>query len=134
MAKLEHHQIRSLKTNGRTTAGLPPWPAQRGWGGTLAALAIGLVLASVATQLSQAETFNVLYTFTGQQKDGANPYAGLTMDAAGNLYGTTYAGGSYGQGTVFELRHSGSSYIIMPLYSFQGGNDSPRVAVSEFLE
>ena len=130
MAKLEHHRIRSLRTNGRTTAGLPPWPAQRGWGGTLAALAIGLVLTCVATQAVQAQTFNVLYTFTGQG-DGANPYAGLTMDAAGNLYGTTYAGGSYGQGTVFELMQSGSSYVIATLYSFQGGSDGaqPRARV-----
>ena len=130
MAKLEHHRIRSLRTNGRTTAGLPPWPAQRGWGGTLAALAIGLVLTCVATQAVQAQTFNVLYTFTGQG-DGANPYAGLTMDATGSLYGTTYAGGSYGKGTVFELRRSGSEWIIMTLYSFKGGTDGaqPRARV-----
>ena len=90
-----------------------------------------LVLTCVAKQVAQAETFNVLYTFTGQQNDGANPYAGLTMDAGGSLYGTTFAGGSYGQGTVFELRHSGSNWIMMTLYSFQGGNDGaqPRARV-----
>jgi uncharacterized repeat protein (TIGR03803 family) len=42
-----------------------------------------------------------LHTFN--QKDGAEPNAGLIFDKAGNLYGTTYQGGAYGAGTVFEL-------------------------------
>jgi uncharacterized repeat protein (TIGR03803 family) len=32
-----------------------------------------------------------------------NPYGGLVRDAAGNLYGTTLAGGASGLGTVFEV-------------------------------
>ncbi|MGA3054009.1 MAG: choice-of-anchor tandem repeat GloVer-containing protein [Candidatus Korobacteraceae bacterium] len=43
-----------------------------------------------------------VYSFNGM--DGAGPQAGLILDAAGNLYGTTYAGGTYGWGTVFELQ------------------------------
>ena len=40
-------------------------------------------------------------THSLQWSDGANPYAGLTIDAAGNLYGTTFAGGSgRGYGSV----------------------------------
>ena len=45
----------------------------------------------------------VLHSFAGHPDDGAHPRAGLTIDAAGNLYGTTYIGGSLDQGTVFEL-------------------------------
>jgi hypothetical protein len=45
----------------------------------------------------------VLYTFTGGTggADGANPDAGLLQDAAGNLYGATYAGGA-GSGVIFK--------------------------------
>ena len=38
-----------------------------------------------------------------QPSDGAEPYGGLALDRAGNLWGTTIAGGSAGLGTVFEL-------------------------------
>jgi uncharacterized repeat protein (TIGR03803 family) len=53
-------------------------------------------------QLDATGKETVLYSFTGGA-DGAYPYAGLVRDAAGNLYGTTSAGGAFGGGTVFKL-------------------------------
>jgi uncharacterized repeat protein (TIGR03803 family) len=47
----------------------------------------------------------VLYSF-GNGTDAANPYAGLIFDAAGNLYGTTFYGGTYNYGTVFKITSS----------------------------
>jgi uncharacterized repeat protein (TIGR03803 family) len=44
-----------------------------------------------------------LYGFKGDT-DGANPNGGLVLDSKGNLYGTTYAGGSGDWGTAFELK------------------------------
>jgi uncharacterized repeat protein (TIGR03803 family) len=44
----------------------------------------------------------VLHTFTGSPSDGAYPYGGVILDSAGNIYGTTAGGGSYGQGTVYS--------------------------------
>ena len=85
------------------------------------AVAIVFVLAVVAIQAAQAQTFNVLYTFTGGS-NGENPSAGVTYKA-GNLYGTTWAGGPANYGTVYELKDIGSGWIYNPLYSFTGGTD-----------
>jgi len=60
----------------------------------------------------------VLYSFAGGS-DGANPYAGVIEASDGNLYGTTYAGGSSGLGTVFRITPSGTESV---LYSFAGGS------------
>src|SRR5271157_110097 len=63
-------------------------------------------------------TEQVLHSF-GNGTDGASPYAGLIFDAAGNLYGTTYLGGTYGYGTVFELTPAaGGGWTEQVLYSF----------------
>jgi uncharacterized repeat protein (TIGR03803 family) len=89
---------------------------------TLFAVALICALTVIATKLAQAQTFKVIYTFTGGQ-DGGGPNAGLTMDRAGNLYGTASGGGAHGYGTVFKLAPKGSGWIFTPLYSFQGGTD-----------
>ncbi len=79
-------------------------------------LEIGLLLA-VATLPTQAQTFTVLHNFTGGG-DGATPFAGLRMDTAGNLFGTANSGGANGVGTVFKMRHYGSSWVLTTLYTF----------------
>ncbi len=47
-------------------------------------------------------TYETLYSFAGGPNDGANPYAGVTLDG-GNLYGTTVNGGANGHGIVYEI-------------------------------
>ena len=55
--------------------------------------------------------------------NGANPYAGLIADAAGDLFGTTNTGGADNLGTVFELvNHGGVAYTPVTLLSFNGAN------------
>lgn len=73
---------------------------------------LAATLGVVANQPVEAQTFTVLYTFSGT--DGANPYAGLIRDKAGNLYGTTLNGGR-GAGNVFKLDTAG---VLTTLYSF----------------
>jgi len=48
-------------------------------------------MAMTLAQSAQAQSFTVLHSFTGGA-DGASPAAGLTLDKAGNLYGTASAG------------------------------------------
>jgi uncharacterized repeat protein (TIGR03803 family) len=68
---------------------------------------------------------SVLYTFTGGT-DGGSPQGGLVRDTAGNLYGTTEAGGDlscnppYGCGVVFKVDTTGSETV---LYAFKGAPD-----------
>lgn len=55
----------------------------------------------VLFKVTPAGQESILYTFGGVP-DGANPWGDLLLDSSGNLYGTTYNGGAYGCGTVFE--------------------------------
>ena len=89
-----------------------------------AVAALALLLAGIISPMAQGQTFKVLYSFAGYPTDGANPEAGMVMDAAGNLYGTTTYGGSHegcpGKwqcGTVFKLDTNGVETI---LYNFNG--------------
>ena len=93
------------------------------------ALAILFMLIVVANPTAQAQTFTVLHTFTGGG-DGGAPTAGVTLDGAGNLYGTTLEGGDLecnGEGpscgTVYKLQHRGSGWALNTLYAFTGGSD-----------
>ncbi|HTQ54809.1 MAG TPA: choice-of-anchor tandem repeat GloVer-containing protein [Bryobacteraceae bacterium] len=83
--------------------------------------------AGVVFRLDAASNYSVLYSFTGGA-DGGSPLAGVIRDPAGNLYGTTSAGGAANLGTVFELDPTGNETV---LYSFTGGADGgfPRAAV-----
>ena len=63
-------------------------------------------------------TEKLLHSFNGN--DGANPEAALMMDPAGNLYGTTQQGGTYGKGTVFELIPNHGKWTEKVLHSFNG--------------
>ncbi len=69
--------------------------------------------------------FNVLYTFTGTP-DGEIPYAGVTFDQKGNLYGTTNYGGTIGYGTVYRVSpptEQGGPWTETVLYSFDRGTN-----------
>lgn len=67
-------------------------------------------------------SYNLLYSFTGS---GYLPgvHQSLIMDAAGNLYGTTYYDGAYNEGSVFKLTPSGGNWTYTSLHDFTGGSD-----------
>ena len=80
----------------------------------------------VAFELTPTPTgewqFQTIYAFN-VQPDAGSPYGGLISDKFGNLYGTTYFGGTNGLGSVYKLERSGASWTETVLYSFQGGSD-----------
>ena len=69
-------------------------------------------------------TEKILYSFAGGT-DAFEPLdQGLVIDSAGNLYGTTFVGGAYGYGAVYELvAGAGGTWTEKVLYSFKGLND-----------
>src|SRR5579863_2660879 len=74
-------------------------------------------------EVDDAGQETVLYTFCSQPScaDGEGPTAGLVLDSAGNVYGTTLEGGADFAGTVFKLDLATGQETV--LYSFTGGAD-----------
>jgi uncharacterized repeat protein (TIGR03803 family) len=73
-----------------------------------------------------AWTENVLHSFAPGGGGNSGPQAGVTFDQSGNLYGTTYGGGSRDQGTVFELTPSGGVWTESVL--FNGGGHASNLS------
>ena len=56
-----------------------------------------------AFKITPTGTETVLHSFANDGTDGYYPFAGLVFGKKGILYGTTYEGGSFGDGTVFKI-------------------------------
>jgi uncharacterized repeat protein (TIGR03803 family) len=79
---------------------------------------LGYILAAAPSAVAQER---ILHNFNPNNKDGLGPYdnRSLVFDSAGNIYGTTNAGGAHDYGTVFELTPKvGGGWIEKVLYSF----------------
>ncbi len=118
MERFEQRQSRIGYGNGRRMA---------------AALLVGIAFVATAIAAAAAQTFTVIHNFNGT--DGSQPFAGVTRDTAGNLYGTTQyggilscdSGGVPGCGVAYKLRPFNSGWLFSVLYQFQGneGNFLP---------
>ncbi len=86
------------------------------------AVLIATLLLVASASVARAQE-SVLYSFLNNASDGAVAQGGLVFDAAGNLYGTTAAGGNGNHGTVFELSPGvGGIWTETVLYRFGGAN------------
>lgn len=83
-------------------------------------LALLLIPIFFAAQSASAQSFRVIYAFTGGA-DGAAPQGNLVQDKMGNFYGTTYGGGAHQKGTIFKISPTGTESV---LYSFIGTTDA----------
>jgi uncharacterized repeat protein (TIGR03803 family) len=70
-------------------------------------------------KITPAGTLTTLHSFGGT--DGTSPFGGLVQATDGNLYGTTWVGGTYGVGTVFKITPGG---MFTTLLSFDGTDGS----------
>jgi uncharacterized repeat protein (TIGR03803 family) len=99
--------------------------AQARTGAIALLITIAVVLALVGLPAAHAQTFNILYNFTGGS-DGGRPGAGITRDRAGNFYGTTQYGGDEscdggglpGCGALYKFQMTNKGPVLTPLYDF----------------
>lgn len=93
-------------------------------GGSAAVARKGLVAILISILMvaaSQAQTFTVLHAFSNST-DGEDP-TGLVMDASGNFYGTTGAGGSNLGGTLWKLTSAGTFSVLHAFSNATDGED-----------
>ena len=83
--------------------------------------------AGAVFKMSPSGTVTLLYSFTGGA-DGSTPRAALIQGNDGLFYGTTYSGGTAGNGTIFRMTPAGN---VTPVFSFPGGGlgARPRAAL-----
>jgi uncharacterized repeat protein (TIGR03803 family) len=86
----------------------------------------GTANAGVVYMVDAAGQETVLYSFTGGS-DGARPNAGVTLDAAGNLYGTTFSGGAAQAGVIFKFDTSGQEPCCTHSRAAPMGRDRSQV-------
>ena len=95
---------------------------------TILALAVFALFLMVVSNAFAQGTMQTLYTFKGGPNDGANPFGTPIFDSAGNLYGTTLAGGqTYWAGAVWQLTNTNGTWSESIIHSFGSTNDGAQV-------
>ena len=88
----------------------------------------GLLLISTQTVLAQTET--VVYNFANPP-DAYGPQSSLVVDAAGNMFGTTFSGGVNNLGALYMVTPSGTESVV---YSFTGQPDGSHPIAGLFRD
>ncbi|HLY05643.1 MAG TPA: choice-of-anchor tandem repeat GloVer-containing protein [Rhizomicrobium sp.] len=80
----------------------------------------GIFLSGGIFEIASDGSYSLLYQFSGENGDGANP-GGALLERNGQFYGTTnYGGGAPNAGIVFRMAKGGTP---VPIYTFSGGSD-----------
>lgn len=80
-------------------------------------------------KITSAGDLTLLHPFTND--DGASPAAALVLGRDGNFYGTTFSGGRYNRGTIFEITPAGRFTSLFSFAAGGGGGISPSSALVE---
>ncbi|MFI5196989.1 MAG: choice-of-anchor tandem repeat GloVer-containing protein [Thermoanaerobaculia bacterium] len=100
-----------------------------GCAGAVVVTALFCGSAMAATHVADP-TYSILHTFQGAE---SNPHSSVVSDGRGNLYGTTFYGGSSNCGTIYTVRTDGTDFRL--LHTFDGGlTDGSRPAASLILD
>jgi uncharacterized repeat protein (TIGR03803 family) len=96
----------------------------------VAGLAV-VIMIVLPIGVAQGQTYQVIHDFAGGL-DGSEPSSGVTIDAAGNLYGTTFEGDAL-TGTVYRLVSKSSHWVLMPLYLFTEGGSNGAIPYARVI-
>jgi uncharacterized repeat protein (TIGR03803 family) len=122
LCAVQRSSMEGNRQRSQLAKGGPIMPSKRNLALLLAGCTVIFGFLTAPIPLFAASQEKLIYSFNGA--DGASPVAGLILDAAGNLYGTTATGGAHGCGTVFELfRDRNETWSETVLYSFACGSD-----------
>ncbi|MFZ0319908.1 MAG: choice-of-anchor tandem repeat GloVer-containing protein [Candidatus Sulfotelmatobacter sp.] len=94
-------------------------------------IALLVTLSTFVASPARAQTFTVLHNFPSMTGDGRQPYGSLVFDPKGNIYGTTYSGGtadSSNYGTVYALSPKGGEALLHSFFFSNAGLDGENPA------
>jgi uncharacterized repeat protein (TIGR03803 family) len=109
------HSFTGGTTDGCNVLGAPVMDAAGNFYGTTSSC--GTNKLGTVWKVSKSGKEKVLHSFAGGTSDGEYPLAGVVVDAAGNVYGTTETGGASNVGTVYKVGKGGKFTL---LHSFDG--------------
>jgi len=88
----------------------------------------GISNVGTVFQVTNKGKERVLHSFTNTGSDGMTPFAALVRDPKGNLYGTTFWGGSSNAGTVFTVTNKGKETVLHD-FTDTGGDAYPAAGL-----
>jgi len=91
---------------------------------------VSAIMLAAATASAQVQNFAPLHQFS-TATDGARPQGAVLRDSAGNLYGTTSAGGGAGEGAVYKIDAQGNETVLFSFSAFDSGADPASALIQD---